>query len=183
MSLKGDPRSWYHHPVHVARRDELRRRKPLCEDCLDQGKLTPMVHAHHVEPHLGDINKFLTGELRAVCRACHARAEAEAKRGYSMRIGLDGRPLDPMHPVNVAERERAPLPPLPSEHHATPTAAPPVEPEREPVVRMRVGLDGRPLEPSPRARASTAPASQVKPTQHPDRVTWAFLQRARAREL
>jgi hypothetical protein len=44
--------------------------------------------------------KFFSGELQSLCKACHDGAKKFVEtRGYRPDIGLDGRPLDPRHPV------------------------------------------------------------------------------------
>jgi 5-methylcytosine-specific restriction protein A len=102
MGLKNrDWKKWYSDPRHRRRRDHQLKVQPLCEDCLAQSRHTPATIAHHIEPHQGDINKFLTGPLRSLCERCHNKMWAVDKRGYSTAIGVDGRPLDPRHPCNV----------------------------------------------------------------------------------
>jgi len=57
--------------------------------------------ADHVEPHHGDWNLFLTGELSSLCRQCHEDTKGFVERhGYYPDIGLDGWPVDPRHPSN-----------------------------------------------------------------------------------
>src|SRR5436190_24209431 len=56
--------------------------------------------ADHVEPHKGDQQKFFFGELQSLCKLHHESAKKrEEARGYSTRIGADGWPVDPRHPV------------------------------------------------------------------------------------
>jgi 5-methylcytosine-specific restriction protein A len=95
-------REWYNDARWRRRRDLQLKRHPLCEDHLARGEIVPAVVAHHVEPHCGDINKFLTGPLRSLCKSCHDRTWADDRRGFSNAIGVDGRPTDPRHPCNAA---------------------------------------------------------------------------------
>lgn len=48
---------------------------PLCEDCLAQGKTTPVQEVHHVLPleHGGSHN---FANLRSLCKPCHSRQSA-----------------------------------------------------------------------------------------------------------
>jgi len=94
-------RNWYSHRVHRARRDHQLKVQPLCEFCLKQGKHTPATIAGHIEPHGGDINKFLRGPLRSLSLGCHNKKWSEDRRGFSSAVGLDGYPIDPRHPHNT----------------------------------------------------------------------------------
>jgi len=94
-------RNWYSHRVHRARRDHQLKVQPLCEFCLKQGKHTPATIAGHIEPHGGDINKFLRGPLRSLSLGCHNKKWSEDRRGFGSAVGLDGYPIDPRHPHNT----------------------------------------------------------------------------------
>ena len=54
-------------------------------------------------PHRGDPDLFHDPEnVQPLCRACHDRAKQRQERdGFSRRIGEDGWPIDPAHPVNT----------------------------------------------------------------------------------
>lgn len=47
--------------------------EPFCRECAKQGVRTPAMDVDHVEPHRGDIKKFMTGELQSLCHRCHSR--------------------------------------------------------------------------------------------------------------
>lgn len=48
---------------------------PLCEDCLEAGRTTPVAEVHHVVP-LGHGGSHDTSNLRALCKPCHSRQSA-----------------------------------------------------------------------------------------------------------
>jgi 5-methylcytosine-specific restriction protein A len=77
---------------------------PLCAIHLKQGKAVKAEVVDHIEPHHGDLTKFLTGELQSLCRECHNKKWADDRRGYSTAVGADGWPLDERHPVNKQDR-------------------------------------------------------------------------------
>ena len=107
---KNEPRSkrkGKHSKLYERRRwkrlsKHQRRQQPLCEKCLEQGRIRAAEIAHHVVKHEGAINAFFLGKLQSLCRLCH---EGETKvieqRGYSDRIGPDGFPTDPQHPWHM----------------------------------------------------------------------------------
>lgn len=78
----------------------------ICSMCgcgLTTGRVSPRsAVVHHVRPHKGDLALFHDlDNLQAVCRHCHDTAGARSdNRGYSTEIGLDGWPVDPLHPAN-----------------------------------------------------------------------------------
>jgi hypothetical protein len=41
--------------------------------CAAAGKIVPATVADHVEPHHGDLNKFILGALQSLGTACHSR--------------------------------------------------------------------------------------------------------------
>ncbi|MCU9987091.1 HNH endonuclease [Mobiluncus curtisii] len=48
---------------------------PLCEDCLAQGKTTPVQEVHHILPlEHGGNHDF--ANLRSLCKPCHSRQSA-----------------------------------------------------------------------------------------------------------
>jgi 5-methylcytosine-specific restriction enzyme A len=102
-------RNWYNKTAWLRRRDLQIKLHPLCEDCLEQGRTTPAVIAHHVEPHGGDLTKFLRGPLRSLCTRCHNKLWASDARGYSSACDVNGRPTDPRHP-GLVERSYKELP-------------------------------------------------------------------------
>ena len=49
---------------------------PLCEMCLEQGKLTPVDEVHHVLP-VSKGGTHARGNLMALCRSCHNKIHHE----------------------------------------------------------------------------------------------------------
>ena len=54
------------------------REHPLCEQCLQEGRLVEAVHVHHKKP-LAEGGTNETSNLIALCKPCHSRIHA--KRG------------------------------------------------------------------------------------------------------
>ena len=77
------------------------REHPLCRLCLElKGLIVPAEVADHIEPHVGDWQRFRHGALQSLCRDCHDSAKRTIEvRGYSLEIGVDGWPVDPRHPA------------------------------------------------------------------------------------
>ena len=50
-----------------------KRESPLCEVCLQEGRLTPAEMVHHKVPLREGGELLDMGNLVSVCRACHAR--------------------------------------------------------------------------------------------------------------
>lgn len=80
---------------------------PLCAFCLAKGRITPATVADHVRPHRGDRALFFDpNNLQSLCDApglrCHSsRKQAIETRGYSDDVGVDGLPIDLLHPFNA----------------------------------------------------------------------------------
>lgn len=55
------------------------RDNPLCVECLAEGRIVPATQADHVEPHRGDVVKFWTGKLQALCQHHHSQKTARGK--------------------------------------------------------------------------------------------------------
>lgn len=58
-------------------RDIYIKEHPLCEDCLDKGKVVPAEDVHHIRSPFqnGECNKALLldyNNLKALCKECHA---------------------------------------------------------------------------------------------------------------
>jgi 5-methylcytosine-specific restriction protein A len=68
------------------RRDAQLRKEPWCVECLRANVWTPATQADHVEPHRGDVVKFLTGKLQSMCKVCHSRKTA--KEVFGKNTGL-----------------------------------------------------------------------------------------------
>jgi len=100
MGSQSPRHRWYCRSNWLKRQRHQLRVQPLCEFCLQEGRLTPASVADHVEPHGGDYTKFRLGKLQSLCASCHSSTKAIVeKRGYDPAIGADGMPLDPRHPV------------------------------------------------------------------------------------
>jgi len=81
-------------------RDLHLAREPLCRMCGASGVVTVATVVDHVNPHKGDWNKFVLGELQSLCKLHHdVSKQREDVRGHSAQIGADGWPVDARHPV------------------------------------------------------------------------------------
>jgi hypothetical protein len=90
-----------YNSAHWRRRRALQLREhPLCRFCLEgRGLVVPAEVADHVEPHHGDPNRFFCGDLQSLCRPCHdIRKRFIESNGYDPIVGLDGWPIDRLHP-------------------------------------------------------------------------------------
>ena len=82
------------------RRAQLRK-EPLCAYCLRQGSLTLATVADHIVPHRGNRELFFSGKLQSLCYTHHSSSkQSEERKGYGLEIGIDGVPIDPLHPAN-----------------------------------------------------------------------------------
>ena len=62
----------------------------------------PAKVADHIIKHNGDAMLFREGELQSLCWSCHEQRKKSIERlGYDRSIGLDGWPIDPLHPSYV----------------------------------------------------------------------------------
>jgi len=70
--------------------------------CKDEGKITPATVVDHIVPHRGCEVRFFDYEnTQSLCKAHHDSAKQFAeRRGFSKAVGVDGVPLDPLHPAN-----------------------------------------------------------------------------------
>lgn len=84
------------------KRDLQLKRCPLCVYCQQQGRTTLATVVDHVIPHRGDRHLFWQGELQSLCVEHHSSSkQSEERRGYARAVGIDGVPIDPLHPVNM----------------------------------------------------------------------------------
>ena len=84
-----------------ARRKVQLSAHPWCEVCLSKGIYTPATDVHHVTPHRGDKNIFLTSPLESLCHACHSEVTAREVNGRGVekfesggrraRVVIDGK--------------------------------------------------------------------------------------------
>lgn len=75
-------------------RAEQLKREPLCRMCNDRGEITPATVCDHIDPHRGDINKFLSGPFQSLCASCHSKDKQIIENGGTAPqvIGDDGWP-------------------------------------------------------------------------------------------
>lgn len=66
---------------------------PWCEDCLDKGIYTPASEVHHVIPHHGDAEIFVSSPLMSLCRSCHTKHTNDETRGVPPYYPSITRPL------------------------------------------------------------------------------------------
>jgi 5-methylcytosine-specific restriction endonuclease McrA len=78
------------------------RLEPLCETCLQAGRVTPAAVADHITPHRGSYELFRLGKLRSLCVECHNALDANNRAPVRLRspVRVDGSPSDPRHPWN-----------------------------------------------------------------------------------
>jgi 5-methylcytosine-specific restriction enzyme A len=99
--MREEWKHFYDSTFWLRRRKLQLRQYPLCKFCLARGVLTPATIADHVEPHKGNWNLFVLGELQSLCASCHNSSKRYIEeRGYSIDVGDDGWPTDPKHPAN-----------------------------------------------------------------------------------
>jgi hypothetical protein len=68
--------------------------------CLQQGRIRAATIVDHINPHAGDRNAFFLGKVQSLCAEHHdGEKRVTEQRGYSDRIGADGWPTDPRHPI------------------------------------------------------------------------------------
>jgi 5-methylcytosine-specific restriction protein A len=95
-------RALYRTTLWRTLRDMQLCEQPRCERCLALGKLTPATVVNHRAPHKGDAQLFHDPEnLQSLCKPCHDGPTQQRERiGYEKTIGVDGWPIDPLHPFN-----------------------------------------------------------------------------------
>lgn len=55
------------------RRTDQLIREPFCRECGKHGLRVPATDVDHIEPHRGDVVRFMTGPLQSLCHSCHSR--------------------------------------------------------------------------------------------------------------
>lgn len=55
------------------RRADQLIREPWCRECARIGLRVRATDADHIEPHQGDVQKFMKGDLQSLCHSCHSR--------------------------------------------------------------------------------------------------------------
>ncbi len=61
-------------------RERQLQEQPLCEECIQRGITEIATDVDHVIPHKGDMDAFLSGELRSLCHPCHSRKTLKEQR-------------------------------------------------------------------------------------------------------
>lgn len=81
----------YRRLIHTAQWVRLRRAKltafPLCERCMEEGRLAPATEVHHIRPVEEGLTlrekeqlMFDPHNLRALCHECHVKTHTEMGR-------------------------------------------------------------------------------------------------------
>lgn len=100
-------RVWYKSKAWQIRKRDQRAAQPLCELCDKEGVTRLMAIVDHHPPHNEDWQQFFHGPVRSLCKPHHdSQAQADEARGFSVDVGHDGWPTDPLHPSNTG----APMP-------------------------------------------------------------------------
>jgi 5-methylcytosine-specific restriction enzyme A len=87
------------------------QRDKICQQCLRDGKVEPATLTHHVNewrPNSTELD-FWKGPFEALCFTCHEKIHGRSNKEYVRDIGIDGFPVDPLHPFyqsSTAKRER-----------------------------------------------------------------------------
>lgn len=85
----------FHHSARWHRlREMVRRRDPLCVECLSRGDTAVTEEVDHVVPVSAGGAVWSLENLQGLCRECHrVKSAAEARgRGGWRGCGIDGRP-------------------------------------------------------------------------------------------
>jgi 5-methylcytosine-specific restriction protein A len=87
------------HLYKTARWQSIRKqqltREPLCRFCQGDGRITAATVCDHIEPHRGDLAKFVAGPFQSLCATCHSgeKRSSEEHGKERQRIGPDGWPV------------------------------------------------------------------------------------------
>jgi 5-methylcytosine-specific restriction enzyme A len=93
--------AWYTSSFWLKRRRHQLRVAPLCQTCLEAGRVEPATVADHVESHRGNYTAFRLGRLRSLCKACHDALDHMSNAPRRWGCDVTGMPLDPRHPWNA----------------------------------------------------------------------------------
>ncbi|MCZ8518872.1 HNH endonuclease signature motif containing protein [Paenibacillus mucilaginosus] len=56
---------------------------PLCQSCMEQGRLTVATVVDHIKPHKGDMQLFWRkSNWQALCKSCHDKKTAREDGGF-----------------------------------------------------------------------------------------------------
>ncbi len=81
--MRGTPRDRGYDEAWSRCRHSYLSAHPLCEDCQKFDILTPADEVHHIIPLRDGGDKLNFENLRALCRACHKKADNDYKRAQS----------------------------------------------------------------------------------------------------
>jgi hypothetical protein len=97
---RSEYRNWYKRKDWKQLASWQLKDEPLCQRCFIHGHVRAATVVHHVQPHRGDRAFFLDpSNLESLCKWHHdSEAQSEERRGYSVRVGDDGWPVDDKHP-------------------------------------------------------------------------------------
>jgi len=54
---------------------------PWCAECMRGGAFVPATDVHHLVPHRGDRQIFITSALESLCHSCHSKATKIEQQG------------------------------------------------------------------------------------------------------
>jgi len=64
--------------------ENIRKERPLCEDCLPEGRIVASVECHHIIPISQDRHRRLDpNNIVALCKRCHQRRHEELNNARS----------------------------------------------------------------------------------------------------
>jgi 5-methylcytosine-specific restriction enzyme A len=77
-------------------------KQPLCELCLERGRVVPASIVNHRKPHKGDWQRFIDpANHQSACKPCHDGAiQSYERTGRMAGSDSSGLPTDPNHPWN-----------------------------------------------------------------------------------
>lgn len=98
----------YQNPTWRKLRDTYLRNHPICEECLNKGKVTPATDIHHlVSPFRhGEVNYNLLldyDNLMALCKECHGNIHAAQQGHVSPEEVL--KQLDDLFNENISDED------------------------------------------------------------------------------
>ena len=73
-------------------------KQPLCQMCIEVGKVTTANVVDHIKPHRGDMTLFWSGPFQSLCEDCHNSHKKRLENsGGVMGCDAAGFPLNPKH--------------------------------------------------------------------------------------
>jgi 5-methylcytosine-specific restriction endonuclease McrA len=88
---------WYSLAAWKHRRKIQLAIEPLCRMCSVLGKITQATIADHINPHKGDWQAFIEGDLQSLCKFCHDSVAQSVEKSGKIKhfYGEDGWPMEP----------------------------------------------------------------------------------------